>query len=314
MSDDYSSYLERAERTLKQQSIETVFKRIRAIIGPANMPSTEQGQLAQQALDAMRTMQKPSPQQLAALEHVIRLMRPAPLSRAGTLDKIDQDLANTFPDWDAFQASVKPYLYSVGRIDSLATNNGVGTGFLVAQNLLATNRHVLDQLSSGTNVLEKGQAVVRFGQEQGTPDTLGRIDIIGVVALHDSLDIALLEIEQPNNAAIVGPVAVETNAASVGAAVVAVGYPFDDPVRNPLFIRALFGGKFGVKRAAPGEVVKVSTQSVFHDCSTLGGNSGSPIFSMKTARVVGIHRDGFFMFRNEAVAGGSLAEFISQHV
>jgi hypothetical protein len=314
MSDDYEAYLARAQRTLRQQSVDAIFKRIRAIIGPANMPSSEQGQLAQQALDSMRAMQRPSPQQLAALEYVIRLMRPAPLSRSGSLDKLDQGLAETFTDWESFQESVKPYLYSVGRIDSLSTRNSIGTGFLVSENVLATNRHVLDQLSGGTDELEKGQAVVRFGQEHGTPDRLGIVNIVGVVALHESLDIALLEIEKPDNATPSTPVTVETGAARDGDAVVAVGYPFDDPARNPLFIRALFGGKFGVKRAAPGEVIKISAQSVFHDCSTLGGNSGSPIFSMKTARVVGIHSDGFFMFRNEAVDGASLARFISQHV
>lgn len=313
MSDDYKAYLERAERTLRQP-VDAIFERIRAIIGPANMPSSEQGRLAQQALDAMRAMQRPSPQQLAALEYVIRLMRPAPLSRSGSLDTLDRDFSDIFTDWKTFQESVKPYLYSVGRIDSLSTRQSVGTGFLVAETLLATNRHVLDQLSCGTNELEKGQAVMRFGQEHGTPDTLGVVNIVRVVALHDSLDMALLEIEKPNDATPHEPLAVETSAAHDGDAVVAVGYPFDDPTRNPLFIQALFGGKFGVKRAAPGEVVKISAQSVFHDCSTLGGNSGSPIFSMKTARVVGIHRDGFFMFRNEAVNGASLAQFINQHV
>ena len=180
--------------------------------------------------------------------------------------------------------------------------------------MLATNRHVVDQLSSGTNVLEKGQAIVRFGQEHGTPDTQGLTNILSVAALHDSLDIALLELEKPSGTQTRQPVTIETSNVSTGDAVVAVGYPFDDPVRNPIFIKALFGGKFGVKRAAPGEVLKVSTQSVFHDCSTLGGNSGSPIFSMKTARVVGLHRDGFFMYRNEAVDGPSLNQFINHYI
>jgi len=313
MSDDYKLHLERAERTLQQHSVDTILKRVRAIIGPANMPSTDQGQLAQQALDAMRAMQKPNPQQLAALEEVIRLMRPAPFSRAGKLDNLSQDFADTFADWETFRDSVKPYLYSVGRIDSLMRQSSIGTGFLVGENLLATNRHVVDQLSSGTNVLEKGQAAVRFGQEYGTPDTQGVTNITRVVAIHDSLDIALLELEKSGNAQSRRALVIETNVASTGDAVVAVGYPFDDPVRNPIFIKALFGGKFGVKRAAPGEVLKVSTPAIFHDCSTLGGNSGSPIFSMKTARVVGLHRDGFFVYRNEAVTGVELDQFVNQH-
>ncbi len=316
MSDDLKLYLARVGRTLgeKPDSVETILGRVRAIIGPANMPSGEQGQLAQAALDAMRQMKRPTAQQLAALEYVIRLMRPAPLSRQGKLDNLGQDFTEIFSDWNAFQKSVKPFLYSVGRIDSLAKRSGVGTGFLVTPKMIATNRHVLDALSNGTNMLEKGQAVVRFGQEYSTPDSLGEIHITSVVAVHESLDIALLELEKSNAANARTPVVIEENPVSAGEAVAAIGYPFDDPVRNPMFVKALFGGKFGVKRAAPGEVLKTSEQAVYHDCSTLNGNSGSPIFSMKTARVVGIHRDSFFMYRNEAVDGASLNKFVNQHV
>jgi hypothetical protein len=99
-----------------------------------------------------------------------------------------------------------------------------------------------------------------------------------------------------------------------GHPVVAVGYPSDDPLRNPLFISAIFDDRFGVKRAAPGEVTGLASQSIFHDCSTLGGNSGSPILSMKSAHVVGMHRDGFFMYRNEAVNGALLNEFVKKHL
>jgi len=50
--------------------------------------------------------------------------------------------------------------------------------------------------------------------------------------------------------------------------------------------------------------------TLFHDCSTLGGNSGSPVFQLETGRVIGIHRSGFFMYRNEAVDGASLDAFV----
>lgn len=316
MSDDFDLYLQRAKRTIgdKPDSVATILSRVRAIIGPANMPSNEQGQLAQAALDAMRHMQRPTPQQLAALEYVIRLMRPAPLSRGGKLDNLGKDFNEVFGDWIDFQKFVKPFLYSVGRIDSLASRTGIGTGFLVAPALLATNKHVLVQLSNGTNLLEKNQAVVRFGQERDTPDAQGEIAITGVAALHDSLDIALFTLEQSDAVTDRPPLVIETTAASAGDPIAAIGYPFNDPERNPIFIKALFGGKYGVKRAAPGEVIGASAQAIFHDCSTLGGNSGSPIFSLKTARVVGIHREGFFTYRNEAVDGASLNQFVSQHV
>ena len=112
MSDDLTLYLERAARTIgdSDKGIGNVLSRVRAIIGMANMPPTEQGQLAQAALDAMRHMQRPTPQQLAALEYIIRLMRPAPLSRGGELDDLEPAFNEVFGEWSGFRQSVKRYL------------------------------------------------------------------------------------------------------------------------------------------------------------------------------------------------------------
>lgn len=38
-----------------------------------------------------------------------------------------------------------------------------------------------------------------------------------------------------------------------------------------------------------------------HDCSTLGGNSGSCIVNLETHRIVGLHFGGRFRITNEAV-------------
>jgi endonuclease G len=52
---------------------------------------------------------------------------------------------------------------------------------------------------------------------------------------------------------------------------------------------------------------------VGHDCSTLGGNSGSPVLALDTAEVVGLHFGGSFLWRNEAVTAPILADFVSKH-
>ncbi|MDT7603383.1 MAG: serine protease Do [Acidobacteriota bacterium] len=313
MDEKHELYLARAARAFGNQPVGNVLDRIKAIVGPNNMPPIEQSQLAQTALDRLKNGEKPTPKQLAALEFVIRLMRPAPLSRAGALDNLGAEVAPSFPDWTGFQKSVKPYLYSVGRVD-LLPKDGVGTGWLVSDGVLVTNKHVLDHLSKGTGVLEKGQAVVRFKFESGAPDEEEPVNITGVIAVHDELDIALLAVEKQKFTKTRKPLAIEAKPVEAGHPVVAIGYPFDDSKRNPLFISAIFEGKFGVKRAAPGEVSERGEQTIFHDCSTLGGNSGSPILSMKTARVVGLHRDGYFLFRNEAVDGASLGKFVKPHL
>ncbi len=306
-------YLARATRAFNNRPVADVLDKIKAIVGPGNMPPIEQSKLAEQALDRLREGKKPTAKQIAALEFVIRLMRPVPLSREGALENLSPDVAPSFTHWPQFQKSIKPFLYSIGRID-LLPKEGVGTGFLVSDGVLVTNRHVLDQLSKGTGVLEKGQAVVRLKFEHGIPDTDAPVKIMGVLAVHESLDIALLKVEKQKFGDGRQPLKFDPHPVTAGHAVVAVGYPFDDSKRNPLFISALFGGKFGVKRAAPGEVAGTGPHSILHDCTTLGGNSGSPILSMETARVVGLHRDGYFLYRNEAVDGAALNEFISPHL
>jgi S1-C subfamily serine protease len=312
--DDNKRYLDRATRALQNQPVAVIFERIKAIVGPSNMPPVEQSKLAQAALERMKNGEAPSPKQLAALEFVIRLVRPVPLSQQGALEALNPKVAPSFPDWAGFQTSVKTHLYSVGRID-IVPKEGVGTGWLVSDGVLVTNRHVLDVISKGTGRLETGQAVVRFMQEANTPlEEDDAVNITGVLAVHEELDVALLTIEKQTFTDARMPLVVDKEPVEDGHPVVAVGYPFKDSARNPLFVTALFGDTFGVKRAAPGEVAGHGPKAIFHDCSTLGGNSGSPIFSMKTGRVVGLHRDGYFLYRNEAVDGSSLDEFIRPHV
>jgi S1-C subfamily serine protease len=109
-------------------------------------------------------------------------------------------------------------------------------------------------------------------------------------------------------------VEVDDTVISEGARVATVGYPANDPAHNPLFLSGVFQNKFGVKCAAVGEVLDgTESPALLHDCSTTQGNSGSPIFSLTSGRVAGIHRAGFFMYRNEAVDAGQLRQFIQDN-
>ncbi|MEN3325390.1 MAG: serine protease Do [Acidobacteriota bacterium] len=309
MGDYYDNIRKRAEGSFQNRPIADFLDRIKAIVGPA---AAELQGPAQEALDAIRQNREPSPKQLAALELVIRTMRPAPLSKQGELPDLEQELASIFVEWEAFRVAVKPHLYTIGRIDQVRAN-GVGTGFLVSKTLLITNKHVLDVLSFGTNRLEQGQAVVLFREEYNS-STEKAVDIVGVAAVHDTLDMALLRIEDTAFEDDRVPLSLGKNDSKVGNKVVTIGYPLNDKARNPFFIGAIFGDRFGVKRAAPGEIIDTHNESIFHDCSTLGGNSGSPVIAIDTLQVVGIHRSGLFTYRNEAVNGKSLSDFVDAHI
>jgi endonuclease G len=176
----------------------------------------------------------------------------------------------------------------------------------VGKDLLLTNRHVLDTLSLGTQALDEGQAVVGFYNEDGLPNPGPPFPIVGVVAVHDTLDMALLCVRLPEPRPCLE---FHPETPHVGAEVAAIGYPWPDQ-SNPLFAPAIFANKYGVKRAALGEVMGVRPQRFFHDCSTLGGNSGSPVLDLQSGRVVGLHYSGLFMYRNEAIPGGDVTAFI----
>jgi V8-like Glu-specific endopeptidase len=304
--------LERFNRAFHKASIDQVWESRRAIIGPANMPPGEQSELAKAALAALNNGKSPTPKQFAALELIVRLMRPSLLSTNRVLEDLPPEATN-FSGWDDFQSTVKPSLCTVGRVDN-AEGNGIGTGFLVSDKLLITNTHVVDKLSNGTRMLERGQASVRFKREYGTRDDEDPVGIVKVVAVHESLDLSLLEVDPIE----LGPdrkiLSLGTEDAVDGDSVVVLGYPQNDSARNPLFVTSIFGNRFGVKRAAPGEVINVKSNGVFHDCSTLGGNSGSPVVSLKTCRVVAVHSSGEFMYRNESVAGSGLRPFVQANL
>jgi V8-like Glu-specific endopeptidase len=79
-------------------------------------------------------------------------------------------------------------------------------------------------------------------------------------------------------------------------------------------INGLFGNRLGVKRASPGEVVARRANVLSHDCTTLGGSSGSPILTLKSAALVGVHRDGMYLSRNHATWGEQMLTFLGRHL
>jgi S1-C subfamily serine protease len=313
---DLARLRDRCDRAFRSEPPSNVLARVRAIVGSESaMPSTEEGALAVEGYRRLKNGDTPTPKQLAALQYLLRLTRPAPLVHGGRPDDLPtDDHAQTFPGWAAFQTAVG-CLRIVGRVDRAsptpASADTIGTGILVAPDRLLTNHHVVEVISRGTDVLEEGQAVVRFDWEDGSFSADQPVPITAVDRLHPKLDLALVRLKA---AALPGglPAApFDASPVADNADVVVVGYPVDDSERNPLFIRQIFGAQFGVLRAAPGQCTSSFADGFYHDCSTLGGNSGSPVFSIDGRRLVGLHSGGGFLWKNTAIAGAALVAFIA---
>jgi hypothetical protein len=161
----YDRLLQRAGRALGTNSPVEAVRKVRAIVGARHIPDSEVE--AQKALEALQNGNIPTPAQITALEIVIRLMRPVMLSHGGALDDLpetaNKDLQPTeLKDaWSAFRDKIRPYIGSIGRIEG-DRNVHVGTGFVVGNGLIATNRHVLAVLTNGSEALMAGACADRI--------------------------------------------------------------------------------------------------------------------------------------------------------
>jgi V8-like Glu-specific endopeptidase len=262
---------------------------------------------AARAIAALRRGEVPPPAALDALELCIRFMRPAWLFRKGSIE---------FGASAPCPADERAHIEAAGRftlgvtLDTEQRDAPIGTGFLVAVDRLITNDHVRKDILArwgrpDDRALADRLALARFGLEDGATDRWS-VAILGVVARHPSEDVVVLRLApDPRLAALPLPTLAEAPPA-LGAEIAVIGHPLPD-ARNPIFGSAVFGigGAPGVRRASPGRVIRGGAR-FSHDCSTLGGSSGSPVIDRRTGVVVGVHAGGAFAVRNTGVATAAL--------
>lgn len=311
----------RGLRIFGSASIASAIDRRKAIVfvGRAVDAASEQGfdsattALAQEALDILKAAvigQRPSDEQLAALVRCIRFMRPALLVQMDRIIIPSHDRPRV--QLSAEQLSlVEQLLPGVAAIGRAGERLGLGTGFLVGPRMLLTNRHVVQALTRSREpapLLSDGAAVARFGLEFQGDMRKPTVAIRGVAAYPTAseLDLALLELAE--DGPLPGGLPLGRHASpALGQAVVVLGYPGDDP-NAPRWSKLMFDGSFGVKRASPGELVKVEERSCYHDCSTLAGNSGSPVVDPMSGCVIAVHRAGEFAYQNECIQTSWLSQ------
>jgi endonuclease G len=150
--------------------------------------------------------------------------------------------------------------------------------------------------------------------EVGSASTL-ILDISRPVSISKTWDVALLRVEGLPQGVNPLPLARSEPTVIVGGTAAVIGYPSYDPNESFLDQANIFRSVFDRKRLQPGKLNGRATvlsfgrnvSAIAHDCSTLGGNSGSALISTDLAQVVGIHFAGTTHVANYAIPVWELA-------
>lgn len=232
-------------------------------------------------------------------------------------------LPSLWQDLNDRRAMIDPLIRGIGRLDLTGHPKltYAGTAFVCGERRLITNRHVAQLFTQG---LGSGVQLsftpgitpsLDLKQEVGSTAPVA-VQVTAPVLILEEWDMAVLEIGPlPGNVAPLplvasAPAGIEDRMAAV------IGYPAFDSSEDLVQQIQIFRGVFDKKRLQPGRLKGVqqaesfgrSVQALAHDCTTLGGNSGSAVIDVETGKVVGIHFSGQPLIANFAVPMWALAD------
>jgi hypothetical protein len=247
------------------------------------------------------------------LEAIVQLEgRPAIRVRDGTFDAPPSQWRHL----EDCRAAIEGVIASVGRVQAEPPPQlrWLATAFMVGPGILMTNRHVAASVAtSDGGVAWTFTAGVTADFVAEEPEAGTGLAVIEILGIHDEYDLALLRLEERADNRPPLSLAGTEPAELDGGDVYVVGHPVPDGTRNDSKeMKRLFAGLYRVKCVQPGKGTGVSVfddlEVLGHDCSTLGGNSGSCLVDLKTGLVAGLHFRGRYREINHAVPLWRLAD------
>ncbi|HUR80342.1 MAG TPA: phospholipase D-like domain-containing protein [Thermoanaerobaculia bacterium] len=285
------------------------------------------------AMEGLDTGAPPEPAVEIALETIVNDERPVLFVVNDRLDTNQvtikgieaQDLVGKMKTADEWLSKLMPL---VGRVDvSNFPGEYVGTGWFVDENIVVTNRHVASLIARHDGrkfVFKLGVGNRPIGSDFNTThefddtgfDASRNFKVDEVLYIEPDAgpnDIAFLKVRR--RASGVVPKSMPVARTDVGAErlVCAIGYPARASRRvipDQQLMDELYRGKFDIKRAAPGFTTPMAGGTTRHDCTTLGGNSGSVVIDLVTKEAVGLHFAGLYQETNFAVRASVLRQYI----
>jgi endonuclease G len=285
-------------------------------LGPGNVAAAEAG-LQKLAEDRVQEI---TPSEMLGLEAIVLPRnRPVALVRGDSYDDLDGPWVSL--NDDVIKKRIASLLPLIGRVEvpSSPILPYAGTGFVVGQGLIATNRHVAQLFSQGRGLTIRyraGDAAIDFKRQIDAPDDdrTAYLSVRAVEMIHPYWDMALLRVDDlPTDRML--RLSVKSPEELLDHNVVVIGYPARDERNDVALQDRIFNRTYNVKRLQPGVIrARAKIQSfentvnaLTHDASTLGGNSGSAVIEVESGEVVALHFAGEYLKANYAVPMHELA-------
>jgi endonuclease G len=285
-------------------------------LGPGNVAAAEAG-LQKLAEDRVQEI---TPSEMLGLEAIVLPRnRPVAFVRGDSYDDLDGPWVSL--NDDLIKKRIASLLPLIGRVEvpSSPILPYAGTGFVVGQGLIATNRHVAQLFSQGLGLTIRyraGDAAIDFKRQIDAPDDdrTAYLSVRAVEMIHPYWDMALLRVDDlPTDRML--RLSVKSPEELVDHNVVVIGYPARDERNDVALQDRIFNRTYNVKLLQQGEIrARAKIQSfentvnaLTHDASTLGGNSGSAVIEVESGEVVALHFAGEYLKANYAVPMHELA-------
>jgi endonuclease G len=194
---------------------------------------------------------------------------------------------------------------SVGRIEAVNVPGyeWLGTAWIVRDDIIVTNAHVArvvaSKVSEGKFEFKQNYRNERMKARLDTREEIDQVEEIEYsvtdilyISESENSDLAFLRVKRLSEDAIELPqgIPISDNLIETTADIAVIGYPARDSRAVTTEMSQVFGDIYGVKRMSLGTVSLTQWPGILrHDCSTLGGNSGSPLVDLNTGMVLGIH-------------------------